>query len=136
MDFDISEYLNVSDPESHCNQDHDHSTPPWPLPECTWQEQLAWSQSDTGFNEGAQAAAELVTQYGLGLPAPVAGLAGDALANIWPRRDMMAFAISLAKTGMLPQACSIAVVSQWHNCHAFRCLIFHAPEVAVWLTQQ
>jgi len=129
----IEQLLNVNDPASHCNQDHDHNSLPWPLEACTWEDQLLWSMSDTGYNEGAGAAVELANTYGLQLPPEVAILGGDALANAWPRRDMMRYAIDVAKAVNPGQGTALAIVSQWHNCHAFRCLVFHAGEVADWL---
>lgn len=133
---DVSQFLDISNPESHCNQGHDHFALPWPLPACDWWNQLAWSMGDTGYNEGAAAGARIALEYGLNLPPQIASLGGDLLANAWPRRDMMRFAIDIAKAGFLPQGTSIAIASQWHNCHAFKCLVFHAPEVGAWLLQQ
>jgi len=48
----------------------------------------------------------------------------------------MNFAIDLAKSGNIEPAVGLALLSQWHNCHAFKCLILHIPEIGIWLTQQ
>jgi hypothetical protein len=56
-----------------------------------------------------------------------------AVGEVWRRRAMMRFASKLAVNGKSVPATAIAVASQWHNCHAFRCLLRHTPEVALWL---
>lgn len=136
----IQDNLDLTNPESHCNQDHDHYTPP---PEWggswaggDWQAQLQWAMGDHGFNEGAAVAASLLAEYGVGLPSDVANLAGQAIGNVWDRTNMMYFAISLAKSGNVEPAVGLALVSQWHNCHAFKCLCAHIPEISGWLQQQ
>lgn len=66
--IDVSQLLDVSNPQSHCNQAHAHDPLPWPLPACDCQSQLLWSMSDAGYNEGAQAAASIALQVGLYVP--------------------------------------------------------------------
>jgi hypothetical protein len=124
--------IALGNPESHCNQSHNHYALPWPLQSCDWQAQLQWCSRDTGYNEGAGAGASIALQAGLGLPGPIANLGGAALANAWPRRDMMAFAKSMAR-GLNPNAAALAMACQWHNCHAFKCLAAHPFEVQEWL---
>lgn len=119
--MEIADVIDISSPESHCNQDHDHFSLPWALPECTWEDQLVWAQGDNGYNEGAAVGAQIALQYGLGLPPEVVQLAGDALANAWPRSDMMQLASSAVKAGFTVPGASPAIASQWHNCHAFKC---------------
>ena len=132
----IEDLVDLTNPENHCNQDHDHSALPWPLPSCPWEDALDWAMGDHGFNEGAEEAGRIAVQYGLGLPEGVAGLIGQGLGNVWDRCNMMHFAVDVAKSGNVEPATAIAVLSQWHNCQALRCLAFHAGEIGDWLAQQ
>jgi hypothetical protein len=132
----LSDVLNITSPENHCDQDHDHDALPWGLPGCPWQELLDWATKDEGFNEGAAAGAEIALQYGFSLPAQIAHLGGAALADVWHRSAMMQFAVLVAKSGQPLVGTAIAIASQWNNCHAFKCLVFHSPEVTAWLLQQ
>lgn len=132
----VEQYLDVINPESHCTEDHDHySLPPdWPSwQDCDWQKQLDWALGDHGFNEGADAAAAIAAEIGFSIPANIAQFIGAGLGNVWDRCNMMYFAKDLAKTGNVEPAISIALLSQWHNCHAFKCLLAHLPEVGGWL---
>jgi hypothetical protein len=125
--------LDLTSPERHCNQQHNHSALPWSsLASCDWQRQLEWCSGDTGFNEGAAVATSVALQAGLDLPGPVANLGGGVIGNLWKRRDMMAFAKSLAR-GLNPNAAALAIACQWHNCHALKCLAAHPVEVQEWL---
>jgi|GEM_PF-6623872 hypothetical protein len=126
---DVAGFLNIANPAAHCNQNHNHQDNSYD----NWEESLIWSAGDTGHNEGAAAVISLALQYGLHISGLPADLAGDAVGEIWKRRDMMAFAKDIAKGGFIIQATTIAVASQWHNCHAFRCLLRHTPETAEWL---
>ena len=132
----MEDILDVTNPEEHCTQNHDHFALPWDLSGCPWQELLMWSMNDHGFNEGAEVAGSLAAQYGLGLPPDVAGLVGQGLGNVWDRCNMMHFAADVARTGNIDVAVGIAIASQWHNCHALKCLVFHAVEVAAWIPAQ
>lgn len=138
--IDISNILDLSDPASHCNQDHDHNGLPWSLEDCPWKDQVLWSAQDTGFNEGAMPAVNVLIKSGLPVPdilAKALQAGGEqVLGNLWPRRDMMQFAKSLYQIpGGLGEKAAIAIVvaSQWHNCHAFRCLVAHTDEIGDWL---
>jgi hypothetical protein len=46
---------------------------------------------------------------------------------------MMKFAKALAAKGKVAEAVAIATASQWHNCHAFKCLLRHPMEIVAWL---
>ena len=118
-------------PESHCNQNHDHNALPWSLPDCNWQAQLEWCDGDNGHNEGAEAALAIACQFG-GFPPPLCALAGDVAGELIKRPAVMSVARALARTGNI-QAAELAITCQWHNCHALKCLMFHAPEVQDWL---
>ena len=126
---DVAGFLNIANPASHCNQGHNHNDNSYD----NWRESLEWSSQDTGHNEGAAAVIQLALKYGLNIDGLPADLAGDVVGEIWKRRDMMAFGKDIAKGGFIIQATTIAVASQWHNCHAFRALLRHTPEVANWL---
>lgn len=133
----LEDHLDLANPENHCNQDHDHFACPWPAWDAgDWEGQLRWSMGDHGFNEGADQAAALLAEYGYGLPSGVADIVGQAIGNLWDRCNMMHFAVDLAKSGNVEPAVGLALLSQWHNCHAFKCLICHIPEIGIWLTQQ
>ena len=57
----------------------------------------------------------------------------DAVGEAWRRKAMMKFAKTLAAKGKVAPATAIATASQWHNCHAFKCLLRHPGEIASWL---
>jgi hypothetical protein len=126
---DIGTLLVIENPESHCKEGHVHQDSSFD----DWQGSLVWSSNDTGYNEGAAVVFRLALQYGLNIPALPADLAGQAVGNIWKRREMMAFAKDIAKAGNIVPATAVATASQWHNCHAFKALLRHTPEVAGWL---
>jgi hypothetical protein len=131
--IDIGNYINIASPEGHCNQDHDHLHLPWGLANCPWQKQLEWQMNDTGFNEGADVAVQIIAKYGLGVPDILAKLGGAVAGNVWKRREMIRFARDVAKSGHPWEGAAIAIAGQWHNCHAFKCLIAHPVEVIGWL---
>jgi hypothetical protein len=126
---DVSQFLDTNNPASHCNQSHYHPDDSYD----NWREALEWSAQDIGHNEGAAAIVNLALQYGLQLPPLPSQIIGDGVGEIWKRREMMAFAKGIARTGHIVQAASIAIASQWHNCHAFRCLLRHTNDVVGWL---
>jgi hypothetical protein len=135
-------YLGVLDlynPPSHCAQDHDHDDPP-KFETCDWKAALRWSANDTGFNEGALAAARVLLKSDIPLPDKVAaaykarGTAGEPMTGeVWKRRDMMVFAKGLAAKGQMKAVVGVAVASQWQDCWAFRCLAAQKGNVAEWL---
>jgi|SRR6266496_631442 len=131
QDIDVSSLgFDIGNPQSHCNQSHHHD----PLPEnINPVDQLKWSAQDTGFNEGAEEGIRLLLKYGVGLPDGLADLGGKVAGNVWKRRDMMKFAKDLAKSGNVPVAVGLGILSQWHNCHAFRTLINNVPTVTRWM---
>jgi hypothetical protein len=55
----------------------------------------------------------------------------DAVGEVWRRKAMIRFAKSIATKGKPAPAAAIAIASQWHNCHAFRCLLRHADDVSL-----
>ena len=122
--FSVSRLIELASPESHCNQNHDHHA----KPRLNTNEQLDWSASDDGFNEGAGPALSALQLAGI--PGPVIdGIAG----NVWPRWAMMEFALELNDRGAKLAGVALAILSQWHNCHAFAWLATHPGEVAAWL---
>ena len=134
--MDISDLIDLDDPASHCNQDHDHNA----QPDIAWQAMVKWSTEDTGFNEGAYTAITVLIKAGVPVPdflanLPQIGLYGAA-GNLWRRRDMMEFAKTIYRS-QYPKAAkagvAIVVASQWHNCHAFRCLAANTDEIGNWL---
>jgi hypothetical protein len=127
-----------------CREPHNHAALPWDLPGCPWQEQLQWCVNDTGHNEGADRACEIIlAARGFTIPWP----ACKGLGEVWKRREMMTFAKNVAHASYIPQsriitntvsasaAVDVATACQWHNCHAFKCVAFHVPsgEVLHWL---
>jgi hypothetical protein len=125
--------FDIVHPQSHCNQQHAHDPVPAGIDP---RAQLNWSAGDTGFNEGAEEGVKLLARYGIKLPPPIDSLAGKVAGNVWKRRDMMAFAKTLAKAGgpqNLQGAVGLAILSQWHNCHAFRTLLWNVPVVIQWV---
>lgn len=67
-------------------------------------------------------------------PAEILAMAPeDVVGEAWRRVAMMKFAKSLAVKEKSAQAVAIATASQWHNCHAFKCLLRHPREIACWL---
>lgn len=114
---------------SHCGEAHNHTDPAWTganLQACPWKQQIDWCFHDTGFNEGAGCAAGVA---GVKVPDP----GGQALGNVWKRRDMMNAAKDLAKNNVDEAATSVALCCQYHNCHACRCLDAHRSEIAGYL---
>jgi hypothetical protein len=57
----------------------------------------------------------------------------DVIGEAWRRVAMMKFAKALSTQGKIAPAVAIATASQWHNCHAFKCLLRHPGEIVVWL---
>lgn len=131
--WDIKDIIDTINPQSHCNQQHAHDPFPYSYPAFPWQDQLEWSWGNDGYNEGAEAGVQLLLKYGLKLPGIIAGPLGEGIANLWHRSDMMYFARDLVRAGFVPQGAGLAILTQWHNCHAFRGLIFHALEVPGYL---
>ncbi|HLK51934.1 MAG TPA: hypothetical protein VKU42_00680 [Candidatus Angelobacter sp.] len=138
---DMSTFNNqfsISAAPSHCNQSHDHYTCPWPGDWVSgdYKAFLQWSRGDSGFNEGAQAAVQLLNAATIQLPAIIATAGGAAVGNVWKRVDMMNFAHYLATVGgNISAGTGLAILSQWHNCHCFRCLYYNAPAVALYMVQ-
>jgi hypothetical protein len=60
----------------------------------------------------------------------------DIVGEVWRRRAMLRFASVLVHAGSIAPAVAVATASQWHNCHAFECLLRHPNEVARWLQMQ
>ena len=116
-----------------CNQSHDHDALPWPLATCPWEDTIDWCASDEGHNEGADTAAAVLMNAGLGLPETVATAGSAALADLWPRSEMIDFAEGVAKSGHPREGAALVLACQWHNCDASKCLSAHEPEVANWL---
>ena len=67
------------------------------------------------------------------IPEILAAAPEKAVGEAWRRRAMMRFAAELSKKDSLPPAAAIATASQWHNCHAFKCLLRHPNEICDWL---
>ena len=57
----------------------------------------------------------------------------EIIGEVWRRRAMLRFASVLTYAGSITPAVAIATASQWHNCHAFECLLRHPNEVVRWL---
>jgi hypothetical protein len=57
----------------------------------------------------------------------------EAVGVVWSRKAMMRFASTLAKRHSCAAAAAIAIASQWHNCHGFKCLLRHPDEICDWL---
>jgi hypothetical protein len=123
--------IDLAEPWNHCNQDHQHNPLP---PGIDPYDQLRWSAGDRGHNEGADEALALLLQYGFGLPPGVTDLArqSGAAGELWKRQDMMNFAKSIRYQN-LPCAVGLCILSQWHNCHAFRTLEYNPLAVINWL---
>jgi hypothetical protein len=90
---------------------------------------------NTGYNEGADAIAQGAAQA-LGVSPTIGGLAGKVAGNTLHRPEMMKDAIAQAKTGNVTGGTAVAIMCEWHNCHALACLVAHAPEVSAWLLKQ
>lgn len=121
--------IDLLEPWNHCNQGHQHN----PLPSgIDPYEQLHWSHHDTGHNEGADEALSLLLQYGFDVPAEVANVVSGAAGEVWKRQDMMNYAISIKDANLLC-AVGLCILSQWHNCHAFRTLEYNPPAIVDWL---
>jgi len=125
---DFGQYIDIANPEYHCRERHDHSDNSYD----DWRRSLEWSAGDTGHNEGAAVAVDIALEVGLQLDPSIAHVAGDAVGEVWKRREMMSFAKDLAKVNLIP-AMDIALASQWHNCHAFKSILRHPVETAGWL---
>jgi hypothetical protein len=128
----LGDLIDLNNPQGHCNQSHAHDPVP---PGISWEEQLVWQMNDGGFNEGAATAVAICTKAGLqeSLPGAVVNVLGVAAGNLWKRREMIRFAIELAKKGHAVEGTAIAIAGQWHNCHAFRVLVEHQSDVQNWL---
>src|ERR1700753_3604269 len=95
---EFGQFLDIINPENHCQEDYDHSDNSYD----DWEESLNWSANDTGHNEGAAAPVDIGLEVGLQIYSSIANLAGDAVGEVWKRRDMMAFAKDVAKVNLIP----------------------------------